>query len=122
LLKRRLGLRFRFARGDRFAARFPAVVDPKPIGGVASHGLFESGIHILHDVRHTARPSVQVRWDGVANFDAPIAKAGTKTNGGMQREVVAKRKDSRRFGGAAFAAKKRQPHAMRARMLVRKQS
>ena len=42
-------------------SRFPAAVNPEPVGRVAAHGGFEAAVDVAHDVAGSPRPAVFVR-------------------------------------------------------------
>src|SRR3954468_1565048 len=65
--------------------RFPTVVDPEPIRGVAANGLLEGVIDVPHDGLTGAWGAVFERGNFRSAFDAPTAGADAVTDAGVQR-------------------------------------
>src|SRR5208283_922234 len=82
--------------------RFPAAVDPEPVGRVATDGDFKGAVHVGHDGGDGAWLAVFARRDLVAGFNHPPGQADAIANGRVQRTAVTERENRGCIRGGAI--------------------
>src|SRR6267154_926238 len=68
--------------------RFPAFMDPKPIGRIAPNRRLKGPVHFQHDSFRTAALAVLLGANLVADLDSPARETDAITNGCVQRSFV----------------------------------
>ena len=102
--------------------KFPAIVDPEPVGWVASDGGFEGTVDIEHNGAGGAGLAILVGGDFCALLYAPLGQPHPIANAGVKGAIVTQSKDGRRRGGGALVSEEWETNAIIACVLVREQT
>src|ERR1044071_10163044 len=81
---------------------FPAIMHPKPVGGIAVDGFFESAVDINHYVFGRAGLAVFAGGNLLSGFDPPAAQADSIANTGVKCAIVAQGKNCRSGGSGTI--------------------
>ncbi len=102
--------------------RFPAVVNPEPVGRLGAYGLFDDEVQARGHLLDSGEFFVALAADGRQDAHGPLAGAAVEEEEGNEEGVTTAGEKGGERGGGGEAAKKRAPNAVVTGVLIHEHS